>query len=303
MNCLILGGNGFIGFSISLELANLGHNVTIVDRHIPGSELHSNIRFVTCSLQDFHLYEDYLDRCDVLVHSFSSSFPANTTDVCLHEASIDLVTTIRILDRLSKFKNKKIIFLSSGGVIYGDSTSTSMLETFHASPINSYGIMKRTIEDYICLYNKIHNLPSAIFRISNPYGENQLKRKSHGAVSVFLNKTLNNEIINIWGDGNITRDYIYISDVVYFIIKSSFIETPEVIYNLGTGVGTTLNKLITHISNLGLSPKVEYSTHRNIDVDYNVLNTQRLYNRFGSHEFLSLDDGLLRLYHHHKKLK
>ena len=146
-------------------------------------------------------------------------------------------------------------------------------------PINHYGIMKLSIEQICLMYNKVYGMDNLILRISNPYGIGQNPNKNLGAISVFVNKILNEDCIEIYGDGNIVRDYIYIDDVVNIIKKSIEYKSSDKIipiFNVGSGIGTTLNELIELIGQIiHKKPNVKYIKSRQIDVTRNVLDMEK----------------------------
>jgi UDP-glucose 4-epimerase len=196
---------------------------------------------------------------------------------------------------------KKIIFISSGGTVYGIPESIPIKESHASNPISSYGITKRTIESYFNLYDKLWGLNTCIFRLSNPYGEKQNPKGTQGVIPVFLHKAIHGEVIEVWGDGEIVRDYIHIKDVIRVLTQAITIDTPESIYNLGSGIGTSLNEILALIKN-DLEPelKVNYLSARSFDVPTNVLNTDLLRQRFNFRSTINLKTGISEL---HKVLK
>mgnify|MGYP001595638612 FL=1 len=171
---------------------------------------------------------------------------------------------------------KKIVFISSGGTVYGNSVQCPISETDATDPVCSYGISKLSIEKYLHLFYHLHGLDYVVLRAANPFGERQNPRSGQGAVATFLWKFLRQEPIEIWGDGNISRDYFYISDLVSAILTAIEEKTPSKLYNIGSGVPHSLNKLVNFMQRVtGRTKVVQYSPARKLDVATNFLDISR----------------------------
>ena len=191
------------------------------------------------------------------------------------------------------YYNLKLIFVSSGGTIYGEPENTPILEEHSTNPICSYGISKLAIEKYLHLYEHLYGLDYMVLRVSNPYGERQNPESAQGAIPVFMLKVLQNKPIQIWGDGSIARDFIYISDVVDALVTAVETNSSEKVYNIGSGVPTSLNDLVKTIENVsGKMAKIEYTPQRKLDVPVNCLNISRAATDLGWSPKVSMRDGL-----------
>ena len=143
------------------------------------------------------------------------------------------------------------------------------------------------------MYKYLYGLDYQILRISNPYGPYQNPRSGQGAVRAFLGNVLDNKKIEIWGDGNVVRDYIYIGDVVEALYLSAIKDTGSHILNIGSGVGISLNELIDIIINVvGYKIKVKYTESRNMYVPINVLDITRAREELNWLPSTSIDDGI-----------
>lgn len=300
-NCLILGGGGFIGSHLCDELLENGYGVTIFDKiNFSYKNIEHNIEKIKVIEGDFNNEIDIknsLENIDVVYHLVSSTLPAMSNDNPVYDVETNLVSTLKFLDEAIKQKVKKIIFISSGGTVYGIPKEIPIKENHPRNPICSYGIIKKTIEDYLYMFNKIYGLDYYVFRMSNPYGERQNPHAAQGVIPVWLNKIVAKEKIEIWGDGTVTRDYIYIKDAVKVLVKSLKIKTEEKIFNLSSGTGKDLNHLLSIIDEItAAKPDVIYKDKRNIDVPVNILDNELIKNVFGWKPVVTLKEGIKLTY-------
>lgn len=299
MKILVLGGGGFIGSHIAEAFIKAGHAVRIFEKEsVAKDSVRHILPYVEWVEGDFinetHVKEA-VKGVDIIVHSLCTTLPKSSNENPVYDISSNLISTLHLLDAAKKDGVKKVIFLSSGGTIYGMPTVTPIPETHPTEPLCSYGIQKLSIEKYLKLYNHLHGLDYAILRISNPYGERQRPASSQGAVTVFLYKAIKNETIEIWGDGSVTRDYIYVSDVSGAVMAAAGHGGAEKIFNIGSGEGTSLLDLIRHMENVtGRHISVRFAPARAFDVPVNVLDISRAKRELGWSPQVRLEDGLRR---------
>ena len=274
--CLVLGGGGFIGSHLSDELISNGYDVVVFDKLNFSKKNIVHIKNNLSVLEgDFNNDVDIvksLKGVDYVFHLVSSTLPASSNKNPIYDVETNLISSLMLLNESINNKVKKIIFISSGGTVYGFPKKIPIKEDHPRQPICSYGIIKKTIEDYLYMYNRLHGLDYTVFRISNPYGERQNPLSIQGAIPVFLRKIAKDEQVEIWGDGSITRDYIYIKDVVKVLVSALKISSENKIFNLGSGVGRSLNELIEVMKKVtGKDIKPKYEEARGLDVPVNVL--------------------------------
>ncbi len=303
--CLVLGGGGFIGSNLVGYLLSSGYDVRIFDiigfskKNI--EEYLNDVEIIEGNLDDLTTVNEALSDVDYVYHLISTTVPSSSQLNPRYDVESNLVPTLNLLELIKKTSVKKIIYLSSGGTVYGLPIDVPIKENHTTNPINSYGIVKKAIEDYLLLYNRLWNIEVCIFRLSNPYGEKQNPKGIQGVIPVFLSKAINNEVIEVWGDGNVVRDYIYIKDAIKIMVEAIRIKTPEIVYNLGSGIGTSINDILDFIKvNLEPNLVVKYSEGRTFDVPVNVLDITSLEKRFGKKECISIDDGIRRLHQYIK---
>jgi len=303
--CLVLGGGGFIGSNLVGSLLSSGYDVRVFDMNGFSKkniqEYLSDIEVVEGNFDDLFKIKEALFGVDYVYHLISTTVPSSSQLNPRYDVESNLIPTLNLLELIKDSSVKKIIYLSSGGTIYGLPIDVPIKENHTTNPINSYGIVKKAIEDYLLLYNRLWNIEICIFRLSNPYGEKQNPKGIQGVIPVFLSKAINNEVIEVWGDGNVIRDYIYIKDAIDIMIEALRIKTPEIVYNLGSGIGTSINDIL-HFIKVNLEPNlvVNYSEGRTFDVPVNVLDITSLKKRFGKKECISINDGIRRLHQYIK---
>ncbi len=195
-----------------------GHSVRIFDRpNLKRFREFSADEQVEWVEGDFANQEDIaraVPDCDVIYHLVSTTLPKSSNDNPVYDVETNIVGTLHLLEVARKSTVRKVIFISSGGTVYGVPNSTPINEEHPTNPICSYGISKLTIEKYLNLYYTLYGLDYCVLRLANPYGERQRTTVAQGAVAVFLHRALRNETIEIWGDGSVVRDYIYVSDAI-----------------------------------------------------------------------------------------
>src|SRR3990167_1838379 len=277
MKCLLLGGTGFIGKNLCEALTRNGHEVSIVSRNKPLTESpYQHYTVSLCKDSDYDILKDALRGKDVVIQLISTTTPKSSNDNPIYDVESNVITTLKVLKHAHEQGVKKIIFLSSGGTVYGHPEIIPIPESHPTLPLCSYGITKRTIEDYLNLYAFLYGIDYCILRLSNPYGEHQHHSRAQGVIPTFLHKALLKENISIRGDGEVIRDYIYISDVTDAIVKAVSYTGSEKIFNIGSGVGKSLNDLLDEIEKLmGYSLIRHYSSNRVFDVKSNVLDISK----------------------------
>lgn len=237
----------------------------------------------------------------LVIHSLSTTDPAKSNDNMEYDIKSNLISSINLLELMKKYLIPKIYFFSSGGTVYGRNLPKKVKEENEKNPICSYGIIKLTIEKYITLFHQLYGLEYIIFRLSNPYGMYHNSDRQ-GLINVILKKILKKEIVEIWGDGEIVRDYIYIQDLVKIV--SSFIESDikNEIFNLGSGDGYSINQIIDIITNIVGPFELKYSMKRNFDIKNIVLNNEKI-KTYYHYKLTPIHEGIMETYKWLKKME
>lgn len=299
--CLILGGAGFIGVNLVSKLLAHGYSVRVFDRSASGrlnlASFESEIEFIEGDFLDVPLVNHVLQDVDFVFHLVGTTLPATSNEDPLYDVESNVLGTIRLLQACVHHNVKRLIFSSSGGTIYGVPREVPVDENHPTDPVCSYGITKLTIEKYLRLFHQLHGLDYTILRTANPYGKYQNIQRKQGAVGVFMACVREGKPITICGDGSVTRDYIYVEDVAAAFVKALSQHSQYRIFNIGTGVGTSLCELLAKIERVvGVRAEIEYAPVRVCDVPINVLNSTRAQEHMNWSVETDLDSGLRETY-------
>ncbi len=300
MNYILFGAAGFIGINLAIELSKDSENkITLVDQKeeffasVKALNL-PNTQIVISSLNIETNFDQLLKNQDVVFHLVSTTVPTTSNLRVAEEISFNIMFSVNLLESCVQNKIKKVVFLSSGGTVYGTEDTCPIPETAPTNPITAYGIQKLTIEKLLYLYHSMYGLEYRIIRLSNPYGPYQRPNGILGAVTSFTYKAINNEPINVYGDGSVVRDFIYIDDAIKAIIKITKGNSRYKLFNLGSGHGTSIREVLDTIS-IALNKKliIKYNDGRSVDVPKNYLNISRYEAEYGPLNLKSLYDGII----------
>lgn len=310
MKILLLGGAGFIGTNLVIELSKTKQNeITVVDRKEqyfePLKELGlSNVSFVE---SDFTLETDYvslLKDYELVYHLVSTTIPGTSNQHISEELVANVVTTSKILEASVTAGVKKMVFISSGGTVYGKEVDCPIKETALTRPITSYGVQKISIENLLYLYNYMYGLDYRIIRLANPYGPYQRPNGMLGAVTTFTYKALKSEEIIVYGDGSVVRDYIYIDDSIRAIENIVKGDNKHKVFNVGSGYGTSVRQVLDAVENaLGCKLNITYKEARAVDVPVNYLDISRYEKYYGKLNPLPLSEGIRKTAEFLQKMK
>jgi UDP-glucose 4-epimerase len=279
MRILVLGGSGFLGSHIVDKFLAEKHDVVVYDlyperfRRSP-----AGIKFHTGDFGNVGALDELISTgFDAVIHCVSTTTPKSSNESPEFDIQSNVIGTLYLLDICVKHNVGKLVFLSSGGTIYGDIGDRDMVDEAHpVRPMCSYGVSKLTIEHYLDVYRHLRGLNYVALRLSNPYGERQSPLRALGALTVFLHKSLRRESVEVWGDGRVTRDFIYVGDVANAVYLAT-IKPVSGIFNVGTGTGLSLREILAEISNVvGREASVNWLASRSFDVPRIVLDATKL---------------------------
>ena len=297
MKIIILGAASFIGTNLTLKLLQDKNNeIVLVDKkraYFSRDILDSKVKIIESNC-DFDMDFSILKNQEVVYHLVSTNIPTNSNQFITQDMNANITFSSNLFDACVKYGIKKVVFISSGGTVYGKNVSCPISEDAQTNPISSYGLQKLTIEKLLQLYNFIYNLDYRIIRLANPYGPYQRPNGLQGAVTTFIYKALLGEELSVYGDGSVIRDYIYIDDAIEGILNISNSEkTNYRIFNLGCGYGTSINQVIELIkTSLGCELVTTYKMGRSVDVPVNYLDISRYEDCFGKFNPISLEEGI-----------
>lgn len=298
---LIIGGSGFIGTNLSKELLKKNkYEIFSLDLQMP-RVLDDNIHYICGNFFDDDLIHDVIADKDYIIHAISTINPGNSNEKYIQGYEKDFIYTMRLCSYLIGEKTK-MVFLSSGGTVYGNHDIQPLNEEILPRPINHYGNIKLCIENTLRAFNyQMHN-KMIIARISNPYGMGQDFHKGVGFIDAVLKRCINGEEIEIWGDGNNMRDYIYIEDACKMIIKLLDYEGKYDTFNVSSGIGVTQNEIIDIVRKMGLTPQVIHKPKRTVDVQKIILDNSRIREIY-KEEIVPLKQGINQYYECLSKMK
>ena len=299
MKSLVIGGNGFIGTNLVDALLREGHEVKVFDRYPSRfSEPNDAVQYVVGDLGNLGEVHDVVQGSDYVFHLAYTTLPHTSNEDPVYDIRSNVVDTVQLLQECHAASVRKVIFVSSGGTVYGIPKKTPIPEDHPTDPICSYGITKVAIEKYLHLFHRLYGLDYAVARISNPYGEQQNPQAKQGAVTVFLGNLAQGNPITIWGDGEVVRDYVYIGDAAHALVKAAaYIPKNDGhrVFNIGAGRGSSLNQLLDAMRKvLNIKIEVRYTPGRPEDVPSNVLDITRAQKELGWQPEVDLEEGLAR---------
>lgn len=299
MKITIFGGGGFIGSAIADRLLKDSHELRIFERPRvePYRQFTNNerVEWLTGDFMSVHDVSRAIDGVDVVLNLVSTTLPKSSNDDPVYDVQTNLVSTLQLLDAMVAKHVRKIVFISSGGTVYGNPTYLPIDENHPTEPRVSYGITKLAIEKYLLLYQSLHGIKANILRVANPYGEHQRVETAQGAVGVFLSKAIQKQPLEIWGDGSVTRDYLYISDVADAFARAVDYDGTKSVFNISSGIGTSLNELIDMIEHvLGHSVVRQYRPGRAFDVPISVLDNSLARQELGWEPIIGLEEGIVK---------
>ncbi|MFP4697577.1 MAG: NAD-dependent epimerase/dehydratase family protein [Eubacteriales bacterium] len=280
MKVIVTGGAGFIGSHIVDTLVNKKYEVIIIDNLSNGrlENVNDKAKFYKMDIRDNginNVFENELP--DVLIHHAAQISVSNSIEDPKEDASVNIMGTLNLFEACRKYNVKKIIYPSSAAV-YGEPKHLPIDEEHPLDMESGYGVSKQVIENYLKVYKKLFKIDFVIYRYSNVYGPRQDSSGEGGVISIFVENYLHNEPINVFGDGEQTRDFIYIRDVVeanVMAIENNYIGT----FNLCTGQGTSINDLIYNLNKTyNKKIKVNYKKKRNGDINQSVMSNSKLFN-------------------------
>ena len=299
--CVVLGGCGFLGSVVTRRLVEDGWKVRVFDKEgVDTWRLNPVLSKIEMMNGDFMNVGDLsraIHNMPTVLHFIGTTIPQSSMNDIQFDIKTNIAPTVRLLELMRDQKGQRLIFASSGGTVYGvTSHLRPILETDPTEPIASYGVSKLAIEKYIQLFGHNYDVPHVILRLANPYGESQSVDRPQGAVGVFLHKVLQGEEIGVWGDGSVVRDYIYEEDVASASMAVITSGLTSGIYNVGSGVGTTLNELLDAIQEISHLPsRVTYDTSRKFDVPCNILDISKIKQNAGWSPRFTLAAGLKQM--------
>ena len=253
MKVLLTGGAGFIGSHLVDRLIDEGHDVVVVDNLSSGKEENINKKatFYKVDIRNRELESVFQKELpDYVSHHAAQMDVRRSVSDPLFDAGVNVLGTINILQNCVRYKVRKITFASSGGAIYGEQEVFPATETHPSRPVSPYGITKLAGESYLYYYKTVCGLDYTALRYANVYGPRQDPFGEAGVIAIFIQKMLKGEKPVINGDGEQTRDFVYVGDVIEANILAMTENLPGSTFNIGTGIETSINQIVNHLGEI-----------------------------------------------------
>jgi len=294
---IVTGGAGFIGSHIVDRYIREGHEVVVIDDLSTGKKENINprARFYNIDIRDNRIRDIFeKERPEIINHHAAQMDVRRSTEDPFFDAEVNILGTINLLENSIRYGVKRFIFASSGGAVYGEQVDFPAKEDHPNLPLSPYGVSKLAGEKYIYYYSANFGLEYVSLRYSNVYGPRQNPEGEAGVVAIFIGRLLSGKEPVINGDGEQTRDYVYVDDVVEANIRAILSDAGGE-FNIGTGIETTVNTILTRLIDItridikGIHGPPKRGEQRRSVLDYN-----RARGLLGWEPKVTLDEGLRR---------
>lgn len=297
MKVLVTGGAGFIGSHIVDRLIETGAEVVILDdlSSGKGEVVHPRARLYQVDICDTGVRELFeRERFDCLDHHAAQMNVRRSVADPVFDARVNILGSLNLLEAALATGVKKVVFASTGGAIYGEQLTFPADETHLTCPLSPYGVAKLAMEKYLSYYEAVYGLSYVALRYANVYGPRQDPHGEAGVVAIFAQRLLRSEPAVINGDGEQTRDFVYVEDVVRANVLAVTTDLRG-IYNVGTGIETSINTLYAHLATLtGSSQPPRYDPPKVGEQRRSVLAWAKLGAATNWEPKASLEEGLRR---------
>ena len=282
---LLIGGTGFIGSHLKRALTHQSYEITIMCRQVPPCQEEPDVTYLLFNPDEEKDLDTILSECSHVIHLASATTPSTSMLKPEMEIINNLLPVSRLLERLQKYPEIHLIFISSGGAIYGNTYLDFVKEDTVLHPLSYYGAGKAAIEAFLYAFHEQAGNRVTVVRPSNLYGEGQPLKSQFGLIPTLFNHLINDSEMQIWGDGETIRDYLYIGDFVDLcirIIQSATDGNSYETINAGSGYGLSINQLCDLAESITEQTiQRQYVASRTVDVKRIVLDSSKAENRFG----------------------
>ena len=297
MKVLVTGGAGFIGSHITDAMIAAGHSVVVVDDLSTGrrENLNPAARFYQVDIRAAGLDEVFAqEKPEVVSHQAARANVRESFLKPIEYADVNILGSLNLLECCRRHSVRKVIYASTGGAVYGEPHYLAVDEAHPIEPLDPYGASKHQVEHYLQLYHANYGLEYTILRYPNVYGPRQDPRGEAGVVAIFTGHLLNGETPVINGSGDQQRDFVYVHDVANANVLA-LNHNPAGTYNIGSGIGTSVNQIFTHLAALTGHPKpAAHGPAKQGEVSRIYLNAQKARQDLGWEPRVPLAEGLSR---------
>jgi UDP-glucose 4-epimerase len=293
---IVFGAAGFVGRHLVSALSTQGFPVTALVRK-GDCDFPKGVKVLKGEFDTPESFVPFLEDGSVFFHVASSTTPANSAGKPLYELETNIKPSLSILAALQNKPTCRLIYISSGGTVYGNSSDKGFTETAQLKPHSYYGAGKVAVESFINAAVEHERVTAIILRPSNLYGPGQTMKTGFGIIPAIFNSIVDQKEFKIWGNGSAVRDYLYIDDFIDLAIRSidAFRENKLDIYNASHGEGTSITEL-TEITKkiIGTNFDIVYDLNRSTDLSNIVIDSTKARKRLSWEPKISLEEGLRR---------
>lgn len=292
MRVALLGGGGFIGTNLALTLAGKVAELRGFGRHRIFPAAWQGLPWTDGEIGSAEVRQ-VIAGSDTVIHLAGTSTPGTADRRIADDAEVNVIDTLKLLDQCAELGVRRVLFISSGGTVYGVPQQLPTPEQAATDPITAYGVAKLAIEKYLKVYRQQRGLDYRILRVANPFGPYQTTRKAQGLVAAVIASALHNKPLQIWGDGRVVRDYIHVSDVVDAVVKVLGHQGESRIFNIGSGKGHDLLEVVRAVELLTQRKlRLDFLPARPVDVPISILDSALAARELGWHCAMSFESGL-----------
>ena len=294
MKILVTGGAGFIGSNIAKHLLELGHAPVVLDDLSSGyrQNLIPGVRFVETDVRDGDAVAHAAKGCQVILHLAASVGNKRSLDHPLVDAAINILGTLNALESARLNGIDRVVFSSSAG-IFGELKTLPIAENHPQDPDSPYGVSKLAAEKMCLVYNKVYGMHNVCLRYFNVFGPHQRYDAYGNVIPIFAQRVLKHEALTIYGDGEQTRDFVNVRDVVDANIQAALTSGVQGVFNIGSGTRITINELVRLIQEVaGIQAGVVFAPPRSGDVRHSLADIRAAQAAFGFKPQVALEQGL-----------
>ncbi len=294
--CLVLGAGGFIGSHLCHALVQAGARVHGFGRRQSFPDALPPLRFTTGDFSDRAALALAVDGAEIVFHLLGGTNPEVSNKDPIADLQTNAVASVQLLELCRAASVRRIVFVSSGGAVYGRQDVMPIAESAATDPISAYGINKLMVEKYLQLYAGLGGPTAVSLRVANPYGPLQSPFRRQGLVAAISESVLAGKPVEIWGDGQVIRDYLYVEDVAQALLLAALYEGPEHVFNIGSGIGRSVREVADSICHILGRPaaRAVHKNARRADVMANVLDAGLAARALGWSASTMWADGVLQ---------
>ena len=295
---LVTGGAGFIGSHVVDLFVAQGYEVVIVDDLSTGraSNLNPSAKFYKMDIRDPKVREVFeAEKPDYVSHHAAQMDVRRSVVQPLFDADVNILGSINLIESARAVNVKRFIYISTGGAVYGEPGRVPVEETDPINPICQYGASKHTVEHYLFMYHYNYGMKYTVLRYPNVFGPRQDPHGEAGVVAIFTGKMMAGELVVVNGDGEQTRDFVYVGDCARANLLAATVEHQPGIYNIGWGLPTSVNDIFSTLAKVTSYPHpVQYGPAKVGETRHIYLNAAKAKKDLGWTPTVSLEDGLTK---------